>query len=264
MIDLDAYLARIGYAGPRAPSVETLRALHRAHFTSVPFENLDVVLKRPIRLDPASLQQKIVAERRGGYCFESNALFMHGLLAMGFAATPLAARVLYERSDPALPPRSHMLLMVDLEEGLYLADAAFGGQTPPQPLSLAVGVEQATTHEPYRLRRTEDGELDLQALMAGQWGTLYRFTLHPQLPVDFEHANWFTSTHPDSFFVNNLIAAMPGEGCRYTLFNREFRTRWPDGLVETEAIETAADLASVLQRRFALIFSEPELSRLFR
>lgn len=264
MIDLDAYLARIGYQGARTPTAETLRALHRAHLYSVPFENLDVVLKRPIRLDPASLQQKIVSGRRGGYCFESNGLFMHALQALGFAVTPLAARVLWERGDPTLPPRSHMLLMVDLEDGLFLADVGFGGQTPPRPLSLAVGLEQATSHEPYRLRRTEDGELELQALMAGQWGVLYRFTLHAQLPVDFEHANWFVSTHPDSFFVNNLIAAMPGEGCRYTLFNREFRTRWPDGRVETVTLENAADLASVLQQRFALTASEAEVSTLFR
>jgi N-hydroxyarylamine O-acetyltransferase len=264
VIDLDAYLVRIGYAGPRTLTVETLRRLHRAHLFSVPFENLDVLLKRPIRLDPASLQQKIVIGRRGGYCFESNGLFMYALQALGFAVTPLAARVLWERSEPTLPPRSHMLLMVDLEDGLYLADVGFGGQTPPQPLSLAVGLEQATSHEPYRLRRTEDGELELQALMAGAWGTLYRFTLHPQLPIDFEHANWFVSTHPDSFFVNNLIAAVPGEDCRYTLFNREFRTRWPDGRVETVTAENAAELGTMLQERFSLSLSDAELSSLFR
>ena len=252
MIDTDAYLARIGYTGPRAVTLETLRGLQRAHLYSIPFENLDVVLKRPIRLDPASLQQKMVANRRGGYCFESNALFFHALQALGFTVTPLAARVLWERADPALPPRSHMLLMVDLEDGLYLADVAFGGQTPPQPLTMAVGAEQPTALEPYRLRRTEDGELDLQALMAGAWGTLYRFTLHPQLPVDFEYANWFVSTHPDSFFVNNVIAAIPGEGCRYTLFNREFRTRWPDGRVETQLLEDENGLAAKLQERFGI------------
>jgi N-hydroxyarylamine O-acetyltransferase len=262
VIDLDAYLARIGYAGPRAPTLETLRGLHRAHFYSIPFENLDVVLKRPIRLDPASLQRKLVAERRGGYCFESNGLFFHALRSLGFAVEALQARVLWERGDAALPPRSHMLMMVDLDEGLYLADVAFGGQTPPVPLRFAVGVEQPTTHEPCRLRRTEDGELDLQALMAGQWGTLYRFTLHPQLPVDFEPANWYVSTHPDSFFVNNLIAVMPGEGVRYTLFNREFRTRWPDGRVETEVLKDATAFAAKLRQPFGIGISNTDLAAL--
>ena len=262
MIELDAYLARIGYAGPREPTLETLHGLYRAHLYTVPFENLDVLLKRPIRLDPASLQQKIVANRRGGYCFESNALFMYALQALGFPVTPLAARVLWKRDDPALPPRSHMLLMVDLEDGLYLADVGFGGETPPEPLKVAVGVEQATSHEPYRLRRTEDGELDLQARMAGEWGTLYRFTLHPQLPVDFEHANWHVSTHPDSFFTGNLTAALTGEGCRYTLLNREFRTRWPDGRVEIEVLEGVTILADVLSERFGIAVSSADASAL--
>jgi N-hydroxyarylamine O-acetyltransferase len=262
VIDLDAYLARIGYTGSREVNAETLRGVHRAHLYAVPFENLDVVLKRPIRLDPASLQQKIVAGRRGGYCFESNALFMYALQALGFAVTPLAARVLWERKDPSLPPRSHMLLMVDLEDGLFLADVAFGGQTPPQPLSFAVNIEQPTTHEPYRLRRTADGELELEALMAGQWGVLYRFTLIAQQPVDFEHANWYTATHPDSFFANNLIAAIPGEGCRYTLFNKEFRTRKPDGAVETLVLEDAKALATVLQEKFGISVSDAEATAL--
>jgi len=255
VFDIDAYLARIGYTGPREPNVESLRALHRAHLFNVPFENLDVVLKRPIKLDPQSLQQKMVAQRRGGYCFESNALFMYGLQALGFTVTPLAARVLWERTDPTMPPRSHMLLMVDLAEGLFLADVAFGGQTPPQPLTFTVNIEQPTSHEPYRLRRTEDGELELQALMAGQWGTLYRFTLNAHLPVDFEHANWYVSTHPSSFFIQNVIAAIPGEGCRYTLFNREFRTRWPDGRVETEVLEGAELLVDCLRRSFGVALS---------
>jgi N-hydroxyarylamine O-acetyltransferase len=262
VIDLDAYLARIGYTGPREVNADTLRGVHRAHLYAVPFENLDVVLKRPIKLDPASLQQKIVAGRRGGYCFESNALFMYALQAMGFAVTPLAARVLWERKDPSLPPRSHMLLMVDLDEGLFLADVAFGGQTPPQPLSFTVNIEQPTTHEPYRLRRTADGELELEALMAGQWGVLYRFTLNAQQPVDFEHANWYTATHPDSFFANNLIAAIPGEGCRYTLFNKEFRTRRPDGAVETLVLDRMELLADCLERRFGVMLSEGDRAAL--
>jgi N-hydroxyarylamine O-acetyltransferase len=183
---------------------------------------------------------------------------------LGFAVTPLQARVLWERKDPSLPPRSHMLLMVDLEEGLFLADVAFGGQTPPQPLSLAVGLEQPTTHEPYRLRRTADGELELEALMAGEWGVLYRFTLHPQHPVDFEHANWYVSTHPDSFFAQNLIAAIPGDGCRYTLFNRELRSRTPDGRVETQVLGDQHALAAALKEKFGLTIPEAELRSLLR
>src|SRR5947207_634174 len=114
-IDLDAYFRRIGYAGPRAPTVEVLAAVQKHHLDAIPFENLDVVLKRPIRLDPESLQRKLVAGRRGGYCFESNGLLFHVLRAMGFRNTALAARVLFERpNEMQMPPRSHMLQRVDL------------------------------------------------------------------------------------------------------------------------------------------------------
>jgi N-hydroxyarylamine O-acetyltransferase len=93
---------------------------------------------------------------------------------------------------------------------------------------------------------------------------LYRFTLHPQQPVDFEHANWYTATHPTSFFANNVIAAIPGEGLRYTLFNKELRARKPDGAVETQVLGDAKALAAVLQERFGISVSDSEASSLHR
>ena len=118
--DLAAYLRRIGYAGELSPSRATLDALHRAHATSIPFENLDILLGVPIRLDLPSLQAKLVAGRRGGYCFEQNALFASALEHLGFAVTRLAARVRY-RSDRVLP-RTHMALRVDVDGARLLVD----------------------------------------------------------------------------------------------------------------------------------------------
>src|SRR5262249_24611720 len=92
-LDLDAYLARVGYTGDRAPSLAVLDALHLAHATHVPFENLGILLGRPVLLDLESLQAKLVRGRRGGYCFEQNALLAAALEALGFAVTRLAARV---------------------------------------------------------------------------------------------------------------------------------------------------------------------------
>src|SRR3569833_825406 len=116
VIHLSAYCARTGFAAPRAPTLETLQELQRLHTQAIVFENLDVVLKRPIRIDPESLQKKIVAGGRGGYCFESNGLLMHVLRAMGFQTVALSARVLFERPDTLpLPPRSRMLQRVDID-----------------------------------------------------------------------------------------------------------------------------------------------------
>src|SRR5262245_62565608 len=111
-IDLAAYFERIAYAGDRSPSRATLDALHLAHATHIPFEDLDILLGRPIRLDLASLQAKLVAGRRGGYCFEQNALFAAVLEQLGFAVTRLAARVRF-RTDRVLG-RTHMALRVDV------------------------------------------------------------------------------------------------------------------------------------------------------
>ena len=91
--DLDAYLARIGYAGPRTPTLATLRAIHALQPAAIPFESLDPFLRRPVPLDLASLQAKLVGQRRGGYCFELNGLFAAALKALGFSVTPLSGRV---------------------------------------------------------------------------------------------------------------------------------------------------------------------------
>ena len=249
--DLDAYFRRIGYAGSRAPTVEVLAALQQHHLNAIPFENVDVLLKHPIRLDPESLQRKLVADRRGGYCFESNGLLFHVLQALGFRATALAARVLFDRAEFPLPPRSHMLQRVDFDNGSYLVDVAFGGQTPSGLLRFEPQIAQATARESCRLVPVGD-ELDLQALMGAEWRLLYRIATHPHLPVDYEQANWHVSTHPDSYFVNNLIAAIPGEGCRHTLFNDAFRTRYSDGRVEEKAIASGDELAALLEGIFTI------------
>lgn len=113
-LDLQAYLRRIGYQGAVEPTRRVLEALHLAHATHIPFENLDILLGRPIALDLASLQSKLVARRRGGYCFEHNLLFAAVLREFGFEPTLLAARVRFRTT--AVLPRTHMLLLVEGEE----------------------------------------------------------------------------------------------------------------------------------------------------
>ena len=124
--DIDGYCARIGYAGPRERTPAVLRAIVAGHTAAIPFENLDVLAKRPIRLDLPALREKLVHQRRGGYCYEHNLLLLDVLLALGFRAGGLAARVHRSRPPGVIPPRAHMLLRVDLGEGSYLVDVGFG------------------------------------------------------------------------------------------------------------------------------------------
>src|SRR5262249_10311169 len=132
--DLDAYLRRIEYAGERRPTRAALEAVHLAHATHIPFENLDILLGKPIRLDIASVQAKLVHGRRGGYCFEQNQLLAAALEAFGFPVTRLAARV--RLGATRVLPRTHMLLAVEVEGTRYLADVGFGGGGPLLPLPL--------------------------------------------------------------------------------------------------------------------------------
>ncbi|HLH42242.1 MAG TPA: arylamine N-acetyltransferase, partial [Bryobacteraceae bacterium] len=152
--DLDAYLHRIGYSGPRSASLETLTCVHALHPAAIPFENLNPLLGWPVALDVESLQAKLVAGGRGGWCFEQNYLLRHALEAMGFRVTSLAARVVWNApAGSPVGPRSHMLLLVDLGGAPYIADVGFGGNVLTAPLRLEAHTAQPTPHELHRLSR---------------------------------------------------------------------------------------------------------------
>jgi len=251
-LDLDAYLGRIGYSGPREARPAALSALTEAHASTIPFENLDILLGRPILLDLASLQGKLVAGRRGGYCFEQNSLFRAALLALGFRVTPLAARVRSGAPAGAVRPRTHMLLAVELPGDRFLADVGFGGGGPIRPLRLVEGSETVVGMSRFRLRR-EGPAWVLEGDQGDGWQDLYAFTEEPQEPVDFEVANWFTSTWPTSPFVTSLVAHRQGLDERATLRDRELTLSDADG-VRTETIRDPEHLLEVLRGRFGLAF----------
>jgi N-hydroxyarylamine O-acetyltransferase len=194
-LDLDAYFQRIAYAGNREPTRATLDALHLAHATHIPFENLDILLGRPIRLDLASLQAKLVAGRRGGYCFEQNRLFAAALEALGFAVTPLAARVRF--GTTSILPRTHMTLEVD--GGQVLADVGSVFSACCSQVSL----EQTGASRQFAWTYRVADEAGLRVLQLRRRGLDRPLCVHARaaLPADYEMANHYTSTHPSSRFV---------------------------------------------------------------
>jgi N-hydroxyarylamine O-acetyltransferase len=246
-IDLAAYLARVGLDAAPAPTAAGLAQLHLAHATHIPFENLDVLLRRPIRLDTEGLQRKLVRDRRGGYCFEQNLLFAAALEALGFRVTRLAARVRYRAAR--LLARTHMLLAVEAEGRSWLADVGFGGSGPLRPLGMDDRGEQRQFLWSYRLREEGRG-LVLQGGGPGGWQDFYVFTPEPQELVDYEVASYYVSTHPDSPFTRTLAAQLPTPEARYLLRNRELTVERGAG----SETRTVADdeLADVLSRLFGL------------
>lgn len=245
---LQRYLDRIGHVGPTDPTSDTLRGLHLAHATRIPFENLDVLLGRPIRLDLASLQRKLVDGGRGGYCFEHNLLFAAVLRTLGFRFTQLAARVRYRAH--ATPPRTHMLLLVHCADADWIADTGFGGEGLLQPVAFAPLRETRQFAWTYRVAGAS-GEWTLQSQHADGWTDLYSFGLEPQLLPDYELANYYMSTHPDSRFTRTLTVQLPGTRVRAVLRDMEM-TEDDGNLVKATTLRDEAQRLEVLARRFGL------------
>jgi N-hydroxyarylamine O-acetyltransferase len=257
--DQSAWLRRIGHEGSRAPTLETLRAVVAAHSATISYESIDVLLDRPPRLDMGSLQQKMIAGGRGGYCFEQNMLFRAGLRSLGFTITSLQARVVRGLAIDAPRPALHMVLRVDLPEGAFLADVGFGNLAPTAPLALSPNIEQETPHETMRFIQMGD-ELTLQSRLADRWEHIYRVVALPRVDAEYEIANWFTASHPDSPYRSNLIAARPGpDRTRITLFNARLNLRSGTGEVERRTLGDVADYRTVLADMFGLRVSEADL-----
>jgi N-hydroxyarylamine O-acetyltransferase len=247
-VDSDAYFTRIGYSGSRAPTLRTLADILLRHPQAIAFENLDPLLKRPISLQREALEGKMLRAGRGGWCFEQNLLLREVLQDLGFRVTGLAARVMWNAPEGAVRARSHMLLKIEgVGAATYIADVGFGGLTLTAPLLLVPDVEQSTPHETFRLVRGGDGYI-LQALVRAAWKPLYSFDLQPQLLIDYQVSNWHLEHHPESPFVNNLMAARVEPDRRYGLFNNQLSIHHLDGDTEQTTLSTAADMRQVLER----------------
>jgi N-hydroxyarylamine O-acetyltransferase len=250
---VQAYLQHIDTHAPLRADRENLDRLIAAHLQRVPFENIDVLLQRPILLDADSVFAKVVERGRGGYCFEINALFARLLLSLGYQVSLLGARVRWGlTSNAATTMRSHLLLRVELNTGSFLVDCSFGGPTPPCALPLEGRSELVNC--PYQLLAPSHGEAyyQLQTLQNGQWQTMYEFDLQAQVWVDHIARNWYTSTHPESIFLSTLMCARSSGALRLSLGNRTFSRRHADGRVEQQSIDCAEQLVDLLRNEFGL------------
>ncbi|PLP99765.1 arylamine N-acetyltransferase family protein [Cupriavidus pauculus] len=262
----DAWLERIGIGSSAVPppTLDTLNVLIAAHLRHIPFENLTPLVGWRVPIDLPAVCDKLVAQGRGGYCFELNTLFCAGLKALGFAVTPLAARVRWNVPDERPTRLSHMLLRVEVAHESHVADVGFGGPTPDCALPLSLPADAAS---PYRLLptpadaagtgfhsydlavRNPDGNAD----DAEAWRVLYRFDLTPQPQIDYVARNWYVSTHPDSHFTQMLIAARTdASGARLSLGNGSLTERMPDGTVRKTELASAGDIIDALSDRFGI------------
>lgn len=245
-IDLDGYFERIGYGGGAVPTLETLQALVTHHTRTIPFENLNPLLGRPVKIDVASLEEKLVHNGRGGYCFEQNGLFSAVLKQLGYAVTDLAARVVIGREAEAPAALTHQFIRVDLDGHPYMVDVGFGGMTLPSPIRFDVEGAQETLLEPYRLVQRSEVYW-LEALVMDEWRPMYRFRMQGRERMDYVVGNWYVSTHPESGFVTGLTAARLADGQRFALRNGRFSIHTLGEESEIRKLEDVEALLDVLE-----------------
>ncbi len=268
LLDLDAYLKRIGYRGPTGPSEATLAGLYRAHLAAIRFENLDVFLRGGVDVSLEAVQDKVVYRGRGGYCYEQAQLFAAVLERLGFGVERLLARV--GPDGPAARPRTHLTLRVRADGGIWLADPGFGS-SPPAPLSLphppplrryrSGGPQEADGWIYEVVPDSEHGEevWKLREHQAGQWVTLHRWTDAVVQPVDVELSNHYTSTHPGSWFTWQPVIVKRTPDAIISLLGRTY-TVTRAGHAKTRAELTDREFAEKLTGEFALSLTPEEVA----
>lgn len=265
-LDLDAYLERIGYTGPAGklePSGKTLAALHRAHLAAIPFENLDIMLGRGVKVDLESIAAKLVHARRGGYCFEHGQLFGAALERLGFEVERLLARVGPD-GEPTRA-RTHLTLRVRAGSGSWLADVGFGS-SPPAPLSLRAKVRTGRQQDLdgwlYDVTPVaEDGTWKLRELQGSEWVTLYRVEDQRIYPPDVVMCNHFTSTYPQSWFTWQPVIVRREPGAIRSVLGRTYTITRP-GHIKDRRTLTDEEFAAALTGTFGLNLTPEEQAAL--
>ena len=249
MVDTRAYLARIHYSGPTTANPETLRALHRAHLVAVPFENLDIHLGRMITIDEAAILNKVVALRRGGFCYELNGAFAALLRALGFRVALLSARVARANGGEG-PEFDHLTLRVDLEDP-WLADVGFG-ESFLEPLRLEAGRDQLDPTGTYRLL-AQGERLRMEKFVSdGGWKPQYSFSLQPRRLEEFAGMCRYHQTSPESSFTQKRICSRATPDGRITLSEMKLITT-SKGEREERNLASEEEWSSTLRKRFGIL-----------
>ena len=246
--DISAYFRRINYTGPAVADTATLHALMRHQLFSIPFENGDVQAGKVVSLVPEDIADKLLRQKRGGYCYEVNGLFAMALEALGIRWRFVAARPMFY---PVRRPKTHMALIAEIDGRQWLCDLGFGSYGIRAPMALdMLDTDIRQDFDTFRLTRNAEGEYLLQAWVEGKWASQYGFDLSPQEWIDFVPANYLNSTHPDAIFVQKLLVVQHRPEGRQILLGNVLKTITAQG-VETQQL-AEDDIASVLKNCFAL------------
>lgn len=254
---VEEYLKRINFTGPCEPTLDTLNKIMFCHATSVPFENLDVLLGLDFQIDFESVFDKIVTRRRGGYCFEQNNMLCALLSVMGFSVRAVGGRFRWQRERSFDPARTHMQVLADIDGAQYLVDVSLGLPSLTRAVKFVLGEVQETSHDKRRIIQHSPVSYLHQLAMEpdGEWLDVCEFTLDVMPPADCEMGHWYCKTHPKSNLIGRLIIAMATPEGRLWVLNDSVVLRHHDGRKDSEPINSADELLNVLASRFGLHFA---------
>lgn len=256
-MNMDAYLQRLNYNGPRTRTLETLQALHQAHLLAVPFENLDIHLGRAIVLEEEALYDKIVRQRRGGFCYELNGLFAALLRELDFEVNLLSGRVM--ENGELGPEFDHLTLLVQLDEDRWLADVGFGDSFR-EPLRLEESKEQSQHGVAYRLNNS-GGQWTMQRRLPNHdWEQQYRFTLQPHRLVEFDGMCHYHQTSPASHFTQQRICSRATPEGRVTLSDMRLIIT-DNGQRQETVLQNQEEYRHALQEHFGI---DLDISKAYR
>lgn len=244
------YLKRIGYEGEVRLDYATLAKLQLRHVHTVPYENLDIINKKSISLHIPDIYEKIVVNKRGGYCFELNGLFGWLLSEIGFDVTHFMGRFLKE--TPGIPTRGHRVLRIRLDGTEYLCDVGVGGPVPFIPIQLIVGQENKMRNENYRLKKDSFLGWVLEEMHNEKWRNLYSFTEEKQLDIDFIMPSFYYEHSETSMFNKTAMVAIRTQNGRYSLDDMEFKAFTNDGVI-TKVPASNDEYDRLLKEYFGII-----------
>lgn len=240
------YLERINLKRKINVDLASLKAIHHAQLYSIPFENFNLCLNRPVKIDEESIVQKLIKNKRGGYCFEVNGLLLMALTSFDFDVRPLLARVHLTGSPSG---KTHQITLVTIENKQYIVDAGFGSGSPIAPLPLIANQEFKLDYQLLRLIETKEYGYMLQGFDDDEWKNMYSFTLNYICQADKDLGNYYTSTNENSHFVTSRVAALRIKNGIVKLYNNRL-TKVIDGKEEITYLNADQTFMDCIEKEF--------------
>ena len=252
--DRELYLKRLQLEAAGNLNVEYLDRLIVAHQFQIPFENLDIFeLEKRIDLSTQSLFDKIILKKRGGYCFELNALFDRLLSELGYQAYPCSSRIL--RGKDFIPPALHRGILVLVQGQTWFCDVGYGGPMPGGALLVEDGYEKTCCRQTFRIERSDEYWWTVVYLSGGRQEKILQFTLMPQEPVDFLAPNEYCSRNENSVFLKQRMVNRRTADGSLSIVNDTF-SRICNRQRTEKKIQSPEELNQILNNYFGIHLAE--------